>query len=70
MSTIDGALHALERSTGKEKWVLEGDPLVGGKMKGGVEEYIVEPLSGSLYVHEDKDGEMRMRKLPLSVDQL
>ncbi|OXH37023.1 serine/threonine-protein kinase/endoribonuclease IRE1 [Cryptococcus neoformans] len=70
VSTIDGALHALERSTGKEKWVLEGDPLVGGKMKGGVEEYIVEPLSGSLYVHEDKDGEMRMRKLPLSVDQL
>lgn len=70
VSTVDGALHALERNTGKEKWVLEGEPLVGGKIKGGVEEYIVEPLSGSLYVHENKDGEMKIRKLPLSVDQL
>lgn len=39
----------------------------------GDEEYIVEPLSGSLYVFEEEDrvdGTPKVRKLPLSVEQL
>ncbi|ODO11569.1 hypothetical protein I350_00350 [Cryptococcus amylolentus CBS 6273] len=72
VSTVDGALHAIDRQTGTEKWVLdEGDPLVGGKMRGRDDEkYIVEPLSGSLYVHEEIEGEVKMRQLPLGVEQL
>lgn len=71
ISTIDGALHAVERDAGKIKWTLrEGvEPLVGGGIRGkGQDEYIVEPLSGSLYVFEG-DGP-NVRKLPLSVEQL
>ncbi|WRT67033.1 uncharacterized protein IL334_003999 [Kwoniella shivajii] len=83
ISTIDGALHAVERDTGKIKWTLKDgvEPLVGGGIrgKGNDEEYIVEPLSGSLYVFEDDDGQEtkegenpdpKLRKLPLSVEQL
>lgn len=79
VSTIDGALHAVDREGGKIKWTLSDgvDPLVGGGSQGnlGEEEYIVEPLNGGLYVFEqDEDAEAgtnpRIRKLPLSVDQL
>ncbi|WVO12775.1 hypothetical protein L204_100383 [Cryptococcus depauperatus] len=73
VSTVDGALHAVDRRTGEEKWILdEGEPLVGGRMRGNMEEeFIVEPLSGSLYAFEEQEGERpKMRKLPLSVEQL
>ncbi|WVQ78180.1 hypothetical protein IAT38_000263 [Cryptococcus sp. DSM 104549] len=78
VSTIDGALHAIDRATGAVKWVLRDgvEPLVGGGVrgKGNEEEYIVEPLSGGLYVfdQEDKDTKEapKIRKLPLSVEQL
>ena len=77
VSTIDGALHAVDRDKGEIKWTLKDgvDPLIGGGIRGkvGDEEYIVEPLSGSLYVFEDDselEGSPRVRKLPLSVEQL
>jgi serine/threonine-protein kinase/endoribonuclease IRE1 len=79
VSTIDGSLHAVDRENGEVKWTLSDDvdPLVGGGIRGkGVEEeYIVEPLSGDLYVFDDEeerdlDGAPKIRKLPLSVDQL
>lgn len=72
ISTIDGALHAVERDGGKVKWSLRDgvSPLVGGMTKGkGEDEYIVEPLSGGLYVFEGEDSQS-LRKLPLSVEQL
>ncbi len=79
ISTIDGALHAVNREGGKIRWTLRDgvEPLVGGGVrgKGNEEEYIVEPLSGGLYVFEN-DSEARrpqaakVRKLPLSVEQL
>jgi serine/threonine-protein kinase/endoribonuclease IRE1 len=72
ISTIDGALHAVERDGGKVKWSLRDgvSPLVGGQIKGkGEDEYIVEPLSGILYVFEGEDAQT-VRKLPLSVEQL
>jgi serine/threonine-protein kinase/endoribonuclease IRE1 len=72
ISTIDGALHAVERDGGKIKWSLRDgvSPLVGGEVRGkGEDEYIVEPLSGSLYVFEGDDAQS-VRKLPLSVEQL
>ena len=78
VSTIDGALHAVERDGGKVKWTLRDgvDPLVGGETRGSGagEEYIVEPLSGSLFVFdgegEDHNGGPTLRKLPLTVEQL
>ncbi|WWD15818.1 hypothetical protein CI109_100242 [Kwoniella shandongensis] len=84
ISTIDGALHAVDRDGGKVRWTLKDgvEPLVGGGVrgKGMDEEYIVEPLSGSLYVfdnEEDEEAERpkegqtpKIRKLPLSVEQL
>ncbi|WWC85381.1 uncharacterized protein L201_000244 [Kwoniella dendrophila CBS 6074] len=90
ISTIDGSLHAVERNSGRIKWSLKDgvEPLVGGGIRGKTndEEYIVEPLSGSLYVFEDEDSEEvntketkegnnngqtpKIRKLPLSVEQL
>ena len=79
VSTIDGALHALDREGGKARWTLKDgvEPLVGGKTKGrGLgEEYIVEPLSGNLYAFErspdgDETSEPKIRKLPLTVEQL
>ncbi len=78
ISTIDGALHAVDRDGGRVRWTLRDgvEPLVGGGVRGrgNDEEYIVEPLSGGLYVFED-DGSGRervpkVRKLPLSVEQL
>jgi serine/threonine-protein kinase/endoribonuclease IRE1 len=72
ISTIDGALHAVERDGGKVKWSLRDgvSPLIGGQIKGkGEDEYIVEPLSGVLYVFEGEESET-VRKLPLSVEQL
>lgn len=78
ISTIDGALHAVDRDGGKLRWTLKDgvEPLVGGAIRGqaGGEEYIVEPLSGSLYVFDSEgegEGEApKVRKLPLSVEQL
>lgn len=74
ISTIDGALHAVERDGGKIRWTLRDgvEPLVGGGIRGkGQDEYIVEPLSGSLYVFEGDEGDSpNVRKLPLSVEQL
>lgn len=75
VSTIDGALHAIDRDNGKVRWTLrEGvEPLIGGgvKGKGGEEDYIVEPAGGGLYVFEhEEERDPQVRKLPLSVDQL
>lgn len=88
VSTLDGALHAIDRDTGKVRWTLRDgvEPLVGGGVRGrgrergeGGEDYIVEPQGGGLYVFEVADdeegmgegeGETKVRKLPLSVDQL
>jgi len=76
ISTIDGALHAVEREGGRVKWTLRDgvSPLVGGETRrtGIGEDYIVEPLSGGLYTFdEDGQGETRkIRRLPLSVEQL
>jgi len=77
VSTIDGALHAVDRDKGTVKWTLRDGvaPLVGGGIKGRVldEEYIVEPLSGGLYVfdeEEESDGAPKVRKLPLTVEEL
>jgi serine/threonine-protein kinase/endoribonuclease IRE1 len=77
VATIDGALHAVDRDGGDIRWSLqEGiSPLIGGGVAGSDtgEDYIVEPLSGNLYVLEEGDepeGEPRVRKLPLSVEKL
>lgn len=78
VSTIDGALHAVDREGGVIRWSLEEgiSPLIGGGAAGSGtdEDYIVEPLSGSLYVFEEgeeMDQESpKVRKLPLSVDKL
>jgi serine/threonine-protein kinase/endoribonuclease IRE1 len=79
VSTIDGALHAIDRDTGKVRWTLRDgvEPLVGGGVRGrgeGGEDYIVEPQGGGLFVFEEtedgEEGEAKVRKLPLSVDQL
>jgi serine/threonine-protein kinase/endoribonuclease IRE1 len=78
VSTIDGALHAIDRETGEVKWTLRDgvEPLVGGGIYGRQDdvEYIVEPLSGSLYVFEGENagpkGMPKVRKLPYSVEQL
>ena len=75
VSTIDGGLHAVEREGGKVKWSLKDgvEPLVGGGITGKfLEEFIVEPLTGELYVFEDEDSgdAPKIRKLPLTVEQL
>jgi serine/threonine-protein kinase/endoribonuclease IRE1 len=62
ISTIDGALHAVDRDGGKIRWSLRDgvEPLVGGGVrgKGSGEEYIVEPLSGSLYVFDEEEMDL------------
>lgn len=78
VATIDGALHAVDRDGGDIRWSLtEGiTPLIGGGAagSGSEEDYIVEPLSGNLYVFEagdeDEESSPKVRKLPLSVDKL
>lgn len=78
VSTIDGALHAIDRETGDVRWTLRDgvEPLVGGGIYGRQDdvEYIVEPLSGNLYVFEGENdgskGMPKVRKLPYSVEQL
>ncbi|BEI85390.1 hypothetical protein CcaverHIS002_0507910 [Cutaneotrichosporon cavernicola] len=78
VSTIDGALHAIDRETGEVKWTLRDgvEPLVGGGIYGRRDdvEYIVEPVSGNLYVFEGENegskGMPKVRKLPYSVEQL
>lgn len=78
ISTIDGALHAVDRETGDVRWTLrEGvEPLVGGGVYGNQNdvEYIVEPGSGNLFVFEHAadgtEGPPKVRKLPMSVEKL
>jgi serine/threonine-protein kinase/endoribonuclease IRE1 len=77
VSSIDGALHAMDRETGEIRWSLRDgvEPLVGGKVYGEHEdlEYIVEPLSGSLYVFEEdteNPGNPKVRQLPYSVQYM
>lgn len=75
VSTVDGALHAIDREAGHVRWTLRDgvEPLVGGgstNKRGDDVEYIVEPLSGNLFVLEGDKGEPTVRKLPLTVEQL
>lgn len=78
VSTIDGALHAVDRETGDVRWVLRDgvEPLVGGGVYGTQNdaEYIVEPGSGNLFVFEmaaeGTEGPPKVRKLPVSVEKL
>jgi serine/threonine-protein kinase/endoribonuclease IRE1 len=76
ISTVDGALHAVDRDSGKVRWSLRDavQPLVGGAMRGAgtAEDYIVEPLNGGLYTFDDEDvgDKKKIRRLPLTVEQL
>lgn len=73
IATVDGALHAVERAGGKERWVLNDgvQPLVGtsvlgvnqfweredGRQHVPEEEYIVEPLGGGLFAFVDSEDD-------------
>ena len=84
ITTIDGGLHAVERSTGRKIWSQNG--VVGSDRGGGVIRsrynassgeawYIIDPHDGQLYVHTKAGGEgdgpgEGMQKLPLKLEEL
>lgn len=84
ITTIDGGLHAVERSTGRKIWSQNG--VVGSDRGGGVIRsrynassgeawYIIDPHDGQLYVHDkiagDENGHGQgMQKLPLKLEEL
>jgi hypothetical protein len=84
ITTIDGGLHAVERSTGRKIWSqigVVGSDRGGGFIKSrynassGEAWYIIDPHDGQLYVHNKAGGEgggpgEGMQKLPLKLEEL
>jgi hypothetical protein len=85
VTTVDGGMHAVERSTGREIWSQAG--MVRSERGPGVVRnrynessgeawYMLDPHDGQLYVYTDiestADGvpEKGMQKLPLKLEEL
>uniref|UniRef100_A0A8C3K9Z2 Serine/threonine-protein kinase/endoribonuclease IRE1 n=1 Tax=Calidris pygmaea TaxID=425635 RepID=A0A8C3K9Z2_9CHAR len=65
ISTLDGNLHAVSKSTGDIKWTLKD----GESQPGGVPAFLPDPNDGSLYILGGKNKEGLM-KLPFTIPEL
>ncbi|NXL85007.1 ERN1 endoribonuclease, partial [Alectura lathami] len=69
VSTLDGSLHAVSKSTGDIKWTLKDDPILQVPVYVAEPAFLPDPNDGSLYVLGGKNKEGLM-KLPFTIPEL
>ncbi|NWJ11629.1 ERN1 endoribonuclease, partial [Crypturellus undulatus] len=69
VSTLDGNLHAVSKSTGDIKWTLKDDPILQVPVYVAEPAFLPDPNDGSLYVLGGKNKEGLM-KLPFTIPEL
>ncbi|KAK3867629.1 hypothetical protein Pcinc_026925 [Petrolisthes cinctipes] len=73
VSTLDGALHAVAKSSGAVKWVLKDDPIIlnpTDSTQPPVPQFFPNPQDGSLYRYNLGRGRDPLKKLPFTIPQL
>ncbi|CAG2191335.1 ERN1 [Mytilus edulis] len=70
VSTLDGTLHAVSKTTGKTQWTLQEEPVikVPVEVTAGKLSFLPDPKDGSLYALGD--GMNGIKKLPFTIPQL
>ncbi|KFO81018.1 Serine/threonine-protein kinase/endoribonuclease IRE1, partial [Cuculus canorus] len=69
ISTLDGNLHAVSKSTGDIKWTLKDDPILQVPVYVSEPAFLPDPNDGSLYILGGKNKEGLM-KLPFTIPEL
>ncbi|NXJ84847.1 ERN2 endoribonuclease, partial [Trogon melanurus] len=69
VSTLDGNLHAVSKSTGDVKWTLKDDPILQVPIYVAEPAFLPDPNDGSLYILGGKNKEGLM-KLPFTIPEL
>ncbi|KFM12501.1 Serine/threonine-protein kinase/endoribonuclease IRE1, partial [Aptenodytes forsteri] len=69
ISTLDGNLHAVSKSTGDIKWTLKDDPILQVPVYMTEPAFLPDPNDGSLYILGGKNKEGLM-KLPFTIPEL
>ncbi|XP_068278702.1 serine/threonine-protein kinase/endoribonuclease IRE2 isoform X2 [Nyctibius grandis] len=69
VSTLDGNLHAVSKSTGDIKWTLKDDPILQVPVYVAEPAFLPDPNDGSLYILGGKNKEGLM-KLPFTIPEL
>uniref|UniRef100_A0A8B9MWG1 Serine/threonine-protein kinase/endoribonuclease IRE1 n=1 Tax=Accipiter nisus TaxID=211598 RepID=A0A8B9MWG1_9AVES len=69
ISTLDGNLHAVSKSTGDIKWTLKDDPILQVPVYVAEPAFLPDPNDGSLYILGGKNKEGLM-KLPFTIPEL
>ncbi|XP_046783517.1 serine/threonine-protein kinase/endoribonuclease IRE2 isoform X1 [Gallus gallus] len=69
ISTLDGNLHAVSKSTGDVRWTLKDDPILQVPVYVAEPAFLPDPNDGSLYILGGKKKEGLM-KLPFTIPEL
>ncbi|XP_042720545.1 serine/threonine-protein kinase/endoribonuclease IRE2 isoform X1 [Lagopus leucura] len=69
ISTLDGNLHAVSKSTGDVRWTLKDDPILQVPVYVTEPAFLPDPNDGSLYILGGKKKEGLM-KLPFTIPEL
>ncbi|NXC46870.1 ERN1 endoribonuclease, partial [Penelope pileata] len=69
VSTLDGSLHAVSKSTGDVRWTLKDDPILQVPVYVAEPAFLPDPNDGSLYILGGKNKEGLM-KLPFTIPEL
>ncbi|OXB81844.1 UNVERIFIED_CONTAM: hypothetical protein H355_015041, partial [Colinus virginianus] len=69
VSTLDGNLHAVSKSTGDVRWTLKDDPILQVPVYVAEPAFLPDPNDGSLYILGGKKKEGLM-KLPFTIPEL
>lgn len=73
ISTLDGALHAITKSSGAHKWTLKDDPVIINPTDSSqppIPQFFPNPQDGSLYRYTLGRGRDPLKKLPFTIPQL
>ncbi|XP_053654534.1 serine/threonine-protein kinase/endoribonuclease IRE1 isoform X2 [Cherax quadricarinatus] len=73
VSTLDGALHAISKSSGVLKWTLKDDPVIINPTDSSqppLPQFFPNPQDGSLYRYTLGRGREPLKKLPFTIPQL
>lgn len=74
LSTLSGALIAIDPVTAETRWIQEDEPSV--KANTNINDYLSavylpDPVSGSIYkLHTDADNRNELKKLPYTIPEL
>ncbi|XP_042207257.1 serine/threonine-protein kinase/endoribonuclease IRE1-like isoform X2 [Homarus americanus] len=73
VSTLDGALHAITKSSGVLKWTLRDDPVIMNPTDSSqppLPQFFPNPQDGSLYRYTLGRSREPLKKLPFTIPQL